>query len=211
MGSSGGVNTPTPPRSPPSSSAAIARNCAPASSADSACNPGKGDASPHPTRPSSSSTRSKCPRRTPAVSLASPSFVVGFFSIGSSNPRTDADTTRGVPLDWASRRRSAHAAAAPTRACNARCCSKFRARDVVTSTTLCRPSDHAASSARLSAAGVLGCECATLCASHNPRLETSGGVAKSFVNAPESIRSATGKKEKMPPPPLLTTTTVTGG
>mmetsp|Transcript_13018 Transcript_13018/g.52468 ORF Transcript_13018/g.52468 Transcript_13018/m.52468 type:complete len:280 (+) Transcript_13018:3220-4059(+) len=99
-GSSGGAGAPPPPPpSPPSRSAAIARSCAPASSVDSACNPGSGDASPQPTLPSSSWTLSRCPRRVPAVSLASPSVVVGFLSMGSSNPRTDADATRGIPLD----------------------------------------------------------------------------------------------------------------
>jgi hypothetical protein len=53
--------------------------------------------------------------------------------------------------------------------------------------------------------GVLGCACATRCASHNPRRLTSGGVANSFVKTVVSnfvCKSETN--EKIPPPPLFT-------
>mmetsp|Transcript_9919 Transcript_9919/g.41633 ORF Transcript_9919/g.41633 Transcript_9919/m.41633 type:complete len:282 (+) Transcript_9919:880-1725(+) len=251
-----------------SSKDATTRSCAPASSAVSRCNPGKGEASPRPTAPFARRTSRMYPTRSPCslcvsrleessfsfvrrASLRSSPFdvssrsepdddgftvVVGSRSIGSAKRETvaratargddfghrttmsssfsesDSDPLKDI-LSSPNRSPSASAAStvSATRLCNKPCCARFLAREVVTSTTLCLPSDHAASSAFLSASGVLGCACATRCASHKPRLETSGGVAKSFVNLAWSICSETGRNEKMPPPPLFTTTTVTGG
>ena len=201
-----------------SSAAATTRSCAPASAADSRCNPGRGDASPRPTAPLARRTSNMYPTRVvPArarfvssVSSGSGSItgstkVVGSRSIGRAKRDTVAETTAfgcAVPVGSASASASASASfsnenrfssasaastASATRLCSSLCCARFLAREVVTSTTECLPSAHAARSAVRSAAGVLGCACATRCASQRPLLETSGGVAKSFVNFGASI------------------------
>ena len=198
-----------------SSAAATTRSCAPASAADSRCNPGRGDASPRPTAPLARRTSNMYPTRVvPArarfvssVSSGSGSItgstkVVGSRSIGRAKRDTVEETTAfgcAVPVGSASSASasasfsnlfssaSAASTASATRLCSSLCCARFLAREVVTSTTECLPSAHAARSAVRSAAGVLGCACATRCASQRPLLETSGGVAKSFVNFGASI------------------------